>query len=75
MGYSTMKIDLYTRFILTVIALCLVWIGSQHSVDYALAQETIIVNSDKPLKVVICNEKGSRCADIAFGGKIEVDID
>ncbi len=69
-----MKIDLYTRFILTVIAVSLIWIGSQQSLENAIAQESVFI-ANQPLKVVICNERGSRCADIAMGGKVEVDID
>ena len=71
-----MKIDLYTNFILTVIAVSLIWIGSQHSISNAIAQSPSVVTIDNELlKVVICNEKNTRCADIAYGGKIEVDVD
>ena len=71
-----MKIDLYTNFILTVIAVSLIWIGSQHSFSNAIAQSPSVVTIDNELlKVVICNEKNTRCSDIAYGGKIEVDVD
>ena len=71
-----MKIDLYTRFILTVIAVSLIWIGVQGSVKNAVAQNPSVVTIDnKLLRVAICNEKNTRCADIAFGGKVEVDVD
>jgi hypothetical protein len=71
-----MNIDFYTKFILTVIAVCLVWIGAQRSVGNAVAQGPAVVTIDNELlKVVICNEKNTRCADIAYGGKVEVDVD
>jgi len=71
-----MKIDVYTKFILTVIAISLVWIGSQHGLNNAMAQNSSVVTIDNELlKVVICNEKNTRCADIAYGGKVEVDVD
>lgn len=70
-----MKIDLYTKFILTVIAISLVWIASRDNIENAIAQETIVAGSNSPIKVAICNVKGSHCADIAIGEKLEVDED
>ena len=70
-----MKIDLYTKFVLTVIAVSLTWIGFQQTINNAIAQDSSLISDGKPIKVAICNVKGSRCADIAFGGKVEVDVD
>lgn len=71
-----MIIDRYTKFVLTVIAMSLVWIGSQLGTEPAVAQSSELVTVDNELlKVVICNEKNTRCADIAHGGKLEVDVD
>ena len=70
-----MKIDLYTRSILTVIAASLVWIGTQLGVGNAVAQNSEVNVVNDYLKVVICNEEESRCVDVAHGGKLEVDVD
>ena len=70
-----MKIDLYTRFILTVIAISLVWIGLQNSTRDAIAQSSVVTIANEPLKVVICNQRDTRCVDVAFGDKLEVDVD
>ncbi len=70
-----MKIDLYSKFILTIIAVSLIWIGTQNSMRDAIAQSSIVSIANQPLKVVICNEKNTRCVDVAYGGKLEVDQD
>ncbi len=70
-----MKIDLYTKFVLTIIAISLVWIGTQQSIGNAIAQSSIVSIANEPLKVVICNEKNTRCVDVAHGDKLEVDVD
>lgn len=52
-----MKPDLYTKVILTVIALALVVIAGEKIISEAQAQ-------NRPTKVVICNAYGDRCAGI-----------
>jgi hypothetical protein len=52
-----MKPDLYTKVILTVIALALVVIASEKIITDAHAQ-------NRPTKVVICDSYGSKCAGI-----------
>lgn len=52
-----MKPDLYTKVILTVIALALVVIAGEKTITNAYAQ-------NRPTKVVICDSYGSKCAGI-----------
>ena len=52
-----MKPDLYTKVILTVIALALVVISGEQTITNAYAQ-------NRPTKVVICDSYGSKCAGI-----------
>jgi hypothetical protein len=52
-----MKPDLYTKVILTVIALALVVIAGEKIITEAHAQ-------NRPTKVVICDAYGSKCAGI-----------
>jgi hypothetical protein len=52
-----MKPDLYTKVILTVIALALVVIAGEKIITDAHAQ-------NRPTKVVICDSYGSKCAGI-----------
>ena len=70
-----MQLDLYSRVMLTVIAMSLLWIGLNLTTRAANAQASMVTIDNELLKVVICNEKGSRCADVSYGGKIEVDVD
>ena len=59
-----MKTDLYTKFILTVIALALSSIALQHGIPSAFAQ------SGQPVKVIICDPIRYLvdCADVTYGG-------
>lgn len=52
-----MKPDLYTKAILTVIALALVVIAGEKIITEAHAQ-------NRPTKVVICDAYGNKCAGI-----------
>jgi hypothetical protein len=52
-----MKPDLYTKVVLTVIALALVVIAGEKIITDAHAQ-------NRPTKVVICDSYGSKCAGI-----------
>jgi hypothetical protein len=52
-----MKTDLYTKFVLTVIALALSAIALQHSIPSAFAQGNV-------QKVVICDSVGVSCAQV-----------
>ena len=52
-----MKPDLYTKVILTVIALALVVIAGEKIITDAHAQ-------NRPTKVVICDALGNKCAGI-----------
>jgi hypothetical protein len=57
-----MKSDLYTKAVLTVIALSLAIIALQHVVPSAFAQA---YNSQSRVQLVaICNPDGRNCADI-----------
>lgn len=61
-----MKSDLYTKFILTVIAIALSAIAVQHSLAPAYAQSTI-------QKVVICDPQDtSTCAKVNGRGWLQV---
>jgi len=52
-----MKLDLYTKAILTLIALALVVIAGEKVITEAYAQ-------NRPTKVVICDSYGNKCAGI-----------
>jgi len=52
-----MKSDLYTKAVLTVIALALVVIAAEKTITNAHAQ-------NRPTKVVICDTYGNKCAGI-----------
>jgi hypothetical protein len=56
-GEKKVKPDLYTKVILTVIALALVVIAGEKIITDAHAQ-------NRPTKVVICDSYGSKCAGI-----------
>ena len=49
-----MNTDLYTKTVLTVIALCLVWMCVNGATPVARAQDELV----KPTPVVLVNEKG-----------------
>jgi hypothetical protein len=49
-----MNTDLYTKTVLTVIALCLVWMCVNGAIPVARAQTELV----KPTPVVLVNEKG-----------------
>lgn len=66
-----MKTDLYTKFVLTVIALALSLIALQHSIPSAFAQ-----NNRNPVKVIICDATvPNDCADVSSGGALKVEKD
>jgi len=52
-----MKPDMYTKVVLTVIALALVVIAGEKTITNAYAQ-------NRPTKVTICNEYGNYCAGV-----------
>lgn len=52
-----MKIDLYTKAILTIIALCLMALILEFTVTKAYAQ-------NRPARVSICNVDGTACVDV-----------
>jgi len=57
-----MKSDLYTKFVLTVIALALSAIALQHAIPSAFAQA---YNGRSGVQLVaICNPDGKNCADV-----------
>jgi hypothetical protein len=63
-----MKIDLYTKSVLTVIAFSLSVIALKNTIPSAFAQ------SNSPVKVVICDEHvASVCADVSLGSGLKVD--
>lgn len=63
-----MKTDLYTKFVLTVIAIALASIALQHTIPAAYAQ-----NNGQPVKVIICDSVASTlCADVSASGAIKV---
>ena len=63
-----MKSDLYTKFVLTVIALSLFVIAIQYSIPSAFAQ------SGGLQKVVICDARyPSFCADVSTGGALKIE--
>lgn len=59
-----MKTDLYTKFVLTVIALALSAIALQNTIPSAFAQ-----TNRQPIKVVICDPIGYEvaCANVSYG--------
>jgi|APGre2960657444_1045066.scaffolds.fasta_scaffold10786_6 hypothetical protein len=62
-----MKSDLYTKFVLTVIALALSTIALQHAIPSAFAQ------SENIQKVVICDPQNpSLCAEISSRGALKI---
>jgi hypothetical protein len=52
-----MKIDLYTKTILTIIAICLMALTLEFTVTKAYAQ-------NGPTRVTICNIDGTACVDV-----------
>jgi hypothetical protein len=57
-----MKTDLYTKFVLSVIALALSVIALQQAIPSAFAQSGV-------QKVIICGGNNPNvCADVAYGG-------
>lgn len=63
-----MKIDFYTKAVLTVIALALSVIALQHSIPSAFAQS-------QPIKVLLCDSTNPNwCADIGKSGGLVVEV-
>lgn len=61
-----MTTDLYTKAVLTVIALALSIIALQHAIPSAFAQSGI-------QKVIICDAIAqTMCADVSLGGALKV---
>ena len=63
-----MKTDLYTKFVLTVIALALSAIALQNTIPSAFAQ------TNRPVKVIICDPMSYEvsCASVNYGAvKVE----
>lgn len=58
-----MKIDLYTKSILSVIAACLLWLCfgalTPTASAQASAQKVVVVGWDRPLEVVVVDGKGT----------------
>ena len=73
-----MKTDLYTKAVLTVIAISLAGIAVQLTTKEAHAQSNrFTFTQDGQLRVSICNPRGSAdgqvyCADIVNGGQLRV---
>lgn len=73
-----MKTDLYTKIILTVIAISSSSIALQAAISPAFAQaNNFSFTRDGQLRVSICNPRGSSdgmvyCADILNGGQLRV---
>jgi len=64
-----MKSDLYTKFVLTVIALALSAIAMQNTIPSAFAQA-----NRQPVKVIICDPMSYEvsCASVSYGA-VKVD--
>jgi hypothetical protein len=63
-----MKTDLYTKFVLTVIAFALSAIAIQSSITSAFAQ------SGGVQKVIICDARyTSMCADVSNSGALKIE--
>ena len=64
-----MTTDLYTKAVLTVIAIALSGIALQHAIPSAFAQ------SNRPIKVLLCDPtKPDWCADIGRAGGLIVEV-
>ena len=63
-----MKIDLYTKVIMSVIAIALVKIAFT---DMSLVNSVFAGAGDKVHKIAICNEGGDRCAGVA-GSRLKI---
>jgi hypothetical protein len=59
-----MKIDLYTKVIMSVIAIALVKIAFT---DMSLVNPVFAGADDKVHRIAICDDQGRRCADIDTG--------
>jgi len=65
-----MTTDLYTKAVLTVIALSLVTIALQHAIPSTFAQ-----SSERPMKVWLCDPINPNwCADIGKSGGLVVEV-
>ena len=64
-----MTTDLYTKAVLTVIALSLAIIALEHAIPSAFAQ------SNRPIKVWLCDPTNPNwCADIGTSGGLFVEV-
>ena len=63
-----MKIDNYTRFVLTVIALCLLYLCGR---DAVVAPK---VHADEPMRVVLVDELGTPVTSISKLSTIKVEV-
>lgn len=64
-----MRIDFYTKAVLTVIAISLAAIASQNLLTPAYAQ-----NNGQPVKVIICDPAAPKyCADVSISGALKVE--
>ena len=61
-----MTIDKYTKFLLTLIAVGIIGINF-HLFKGSVVKDAFAANQQVH-KIAICNEKGSSCADIRYGG-------
>ena len=66
-----MKIDLYTKVIMSVIAIVLVKIAFT---DMSLVNPVFAGAGDKVHKIAICNKVGTRCANLSDfrGGSLSI---
>jgi hypothetical protein len=61
-----MKVDLYTKVVLTVIAVSLLWIGAKEVVSP--------LSADNATRVVVCDEVNPlSCAKVTKSGALSVD--
>jgi hypothetical protein len=58
--------DIYTRVVLSIIALCLIWIGFGRATPVVSAQaepqKVVVAGWDRPLPVMLVDEKGQPLA-------------
>ncbi len=64
-----MKFDLYTKVVMTVIAVSLMKIAFT---DMSLVNSVSASSGDKVQKIAICNKSGTRCSKISSGYSLKV---
>lgn len=60
--------DIYTKAMLSVIALCLVWLCFNHVTPVASAQaepqKVVVVGGDRPLPVIVVDQNGTSLVNV-----------